>query len=84
MSNQKTADIVRALMIVGHCADPKLKAAAKAEVEDAQWADFGRRVHENVTSEGLVKAINRAGMRSKSVLEMAAMLRAYLLTGTLP
>lgn len=80
MSNQKTADVVRAMLINGHCADPILKR----EVEDAMWADFGRRVQENVTSENLVKAVNRAGMKSKSVLEMVRYLRAFIITGTLP
>lgn len=59
-------------------------SSLKAEVEDAQWAHFGRRVHENVIGEGLVKAINRAGLKAKSTFELTAMVRAFILTGTLP
>jgi hypothetical protein len=79
MSN-KTTDVIQALLVSGHSHDPVLKR----EVEDAMWADFGRRVHQNVINENLVKAVNRAGMGSKPVLEMVAKLRAYILTGTLP
>lgn len=80
MSNPKTTDVIHALLANGHRPD----ATLKREVEDAMWADFGRRAHQNVINENFVKAINRAGMRSKSVLEMVTILRAFILTGTLP
>lgn len=55
-----------------------------AELHEAQWAHFGRRVHENMTHDNMVVAINRAGLKSKNISDLAAMLRAYLLTGALP
>jgi hypothetical protein len=55
------------------------------EVHDAAWADAGRQVYVRMADiEELVQVINRAGMKAKTVREMASYIRVYALTGAKP
>lgn len=84
MSNS-TTDVIRELLVKAHCPDPIIEAAAKAEVVDARWSDVGRMVYPRIVGDDFIKAINRAGMKCNgSTLKLTAMVRAYILTGTLP
>lgn len=72
--------IIEGLKIIAHLAPRELKA----EVNDAQWSDFGRRVHNRIVGPDLLEVMTRAGLKSKTTIEMAGYIRAYILTGTKP
>lgn len=58
--------------------------ALKADELDKMWADFGRTVHHNMMRPGLILALNRACLTAKSHIELAAIVRIFLLTGVAP
>lgn len=55
-----------------------------ADELDKMWADFGRNVHHNMMRPALIMVLNRACLTAKSHIELAAMVRTYLLTGVVP
>lgn len=74
-------DPVINLMIEAHQTD----AVLKREVTDAQWADFGRMVANNIyNGDAFSYALTHAALRSKSTREMLGYIRAYILTGARP
>lgn len=54
------------------------------ETRDAQWADYGRMVHQRLVSPDLPEVVTRAGLKSKSTIEMVGYIRAFILTGAKP
>jgi len=58
--------------------------ALKADELDKMWADLGRAVHHNMMRPGLIAVLNKACLTAKSHIELAAMVRTYLLTGVVP
>lgn len=54
------------------------------EVRDAQWADFGRLVYSRLVSPDMPEVLTRAGLKSKSTVEMVGYIRAFILTGAKP
>lgn len=78
-----TNDRVRDLLDIAQTTNPQGPLAR--EVTDAQWADYGRMVHSRLmATDDLIITINRAGMRSKTIIEMVGYIRAFILTGTKP
>ena len=69
------------LLVQAQLPPPELRA----EVNDAQWADFGRMVARNLYDpDALAYAITHASLKSKTTVELMAHLRTYLLTGVKP
>lgn len=62
----------------------QLDPVMKREVQDAQWADYGRRVHENMQHHNFLRAFNLASMRVDKTADLVDLMRVYLLTGVLP
>lgn len=56
----------------------------KAEVRDAEWADFGRMVSVNIHNHDFLEALTRASLKSKNTREMLGYVRAFILTGVKP
>lgn len=73
-------DPITALLITGHVS----RAALQREVRDAQWADFGRMVSNNIYNPDFLEVLTRAGLKSKSTAEMLGYIRAFILTGVRP
>jgi hypothetical protein len=72
-----SADIFR-------CMIDDADAALRAEVTDAQWADFGRMVSENIYNPDFLSVLTSAGLKSKSTREMLGYIRTFILTGVRP
>lgn len=58
-------------------------SALAADELDKMWADFGRTVHRNLMHPDLLTALNRACLTCSNHIELAAMVRAFLLTGAM-
>jgi hypothetical protein len=54
------------------------------ELHVEQWAHFGQIIHDRLTSQEFIVALNRAGLKASTTRQMARMMRAYLHTGTMP
>lgn len=59
-------------------------AALKAELHEAQWAHYGRRVHDNINHDNFLRAFNLASMKAENTAKLVDLMRIYLLTGALP
>lgn len=75
-----TSDIFRCMLAEAH----SQHAALRAEVTDAQWADFGRMVSKNIYNPDFLEVLTRASLKSKSTPEMLGYIRAFILTGAKP
>lgn len=75
-------DHMRMLMAIADIQMPN--RALKAEVHDANWADFGRTVATNIYNPDFLEVLTRAGLKSKSTAEMLGYIRAFILTGVKP
>lgn len=76
-------DHVRLLSAIGHMKmhNPTLKA----EVTDAQWADFGKMVAKNIfNTDDFSYALTHGALKAKDTRELLGSVRAYILTGTKP
>lgn len=78
----KANDHVRMLVAIGHIEMPD--RVLKAEVHDANWADFGKMVAANIFNPDFLEVLTRAGLKSKSTAEMLGYIRAFILTGAKP
>lgn len=58
--------------------------ALKADELDKMWADYGRIVHHNMMHPYLLTTLNRACLTCSNHIELAAVIRAFLLTGVVP
>ena len=69
--------------------EPTFKSARSAESilvddeGDKMWADYGRIVHHNLMHPGLLIALNRAFITCNNHIEVAAAVRAFILTGVI-
>lgn len=73
-----TNDAVKEMLVNGHCADPLLRA----EVTDAQWADFGKTVASRIfNGEDFAYVLTHGILQAKNTIGLLGVVRAYLLTG---
>lgn len=80
MTNDHVGNLKNTVLLLQHD-----RGALRDEVTDAMWADYGRMVAWRIgATDDLIAVINRAGMRAKTVREMAAMVQAFILTGARP
>jgi hypothetical protein len=63
--------------------DERARKAMVQELADAEWAAFGRTVHENLISERFVTALQTALLKGGPSKDVARRLTAFLLTGTI-
>lgn len=65
--------------------DQRMRRALLDEQAEAQWADFGRTIHDTMVSEKFVTAIQTALLSTDpgGTRTIARKLRTYLLTGTI-
>lgn len=66
------------------CASLQPNAQLKAEEAQAAWADFGRMVSRNIFDPEFIEVLTRAGLKSKTTIEMLGYIRAFILTGAKP
>lgn len=57
--------------------------ALRDDEMDKMWADFGRTVHRNLMSPDLLSMLNRACLTCSNHIELATMVRTFLLTGAM-
>lgn len=76
-----TNDIITSLLVDGHGDRPALKQ----EVSDAQWADFGRIVANNIfNTDDFTYALTHAALKAKDTKQLLGFVRAFILTGAKP
>jgi hypothetical protein len=87
MSTEDNLDLFNAIRVAAMLTPP-LDPLYK-EVSDTRWADYGRRIHENLTDPRFVQAVfcalasfNDEG-KEKPQHHVARRLRLYLTTGTI-
>jgi len=72
--------LIEGLKIIAHLGPREMRA----EEIDAMWADFGKMVSKNIHHPDFVEVLTRAGLKSKTTIEMVGYIRAFILTGSKP